>query len=45
MKLILDQGLPRSTVKYLATLGIDAEHVGDLGMASATDEAILDLAS
>lgn len=42
MKLLLDQGLPRSTVAFLATLGIVAEHVGDLGMASASDESILD---
>ena len=41
MKLILDQGLPRSTVQYLAGPGIAAEHVGDLGMAAASDEAIL----
>ncbi len=42
MKLLLDQGLPRSTVRYLARIGIVAEHVGDLGMARATDAAILD---
>ncbi|MBS0211226.1 MAG: DUF5615 family PIN-like protein [Planctomycetes bacterium] len=41
MKLLLDQGLPRSTIKYLAALGVAAEHVGDLGMAAATDTAIL----
>jgi predicted nuclease of predicted toxin-antitoxin system len=41
MKLLLDQGLPRTTVKHLQALGIAAEHVGDLGMAAATDEAIL----
>jgi predicted nuclease of predicted toxin-antitoxin system len=44
MKLLLDQGLPRSTVKHLAAAGIIAEHVGDLGMAIATDQAILDFA-
>lgn len=44
MRFILDQGLPRSTVQHLAASGVTAEHVGDLGMATATDEAILDLA-
>lgn len=41
MKLLLDQCLPRRTVHYLAKLGIPAEHVGDLGMATAMDEQIL----
>ncbi len=41
MKLLLDQGLPRSTVQLLAQLGVTAEHVGDLGMATATDIEIL----
>jgi predicted nuclease of predicted toxin-antitoxin system len=44
MKLLLDQGLPRSTVGHLAVAGIVAEHVGDMGMSSATDKAILDFA-
>ena len=44
MKLLLDQCLPRSTVEHLAVVGITAEHVGTLGMASASDAAILDLA-
>jgi predicted nuclease of predicted toxin-antitoxin system len=41
MTLLLDQGLPRTTGKYLQVMGIMAEHVCDLGMAAATDEAIL----
>ncbi len=44
MKLLLDQGLPRSTVNHLVAAGITAEHVGDLGMAAATDQAILEFA-
>ncbi|HEY5315406.1 MAG TPA: DUF5615 family PIN-like protein [Pirellulales bacterium] len=44
MKLILDQGLPRSAVKHLAAAGIAAEHVGDLGLAGAADGTILALA-
>lgn len=41
MDLLLDQGLPRSTVRHLANAGIAAEHVGSLGMATATDDEIL----
>jgi predicted nuclease of predicted toxin-antitoxin system len=29
MRLLLDQGLPRSTVLYLRNYGIEAVHVGD----------------
>ena len=43
MKLLLDQGLPRSTVQHLAALSISAEHVGDLGMATSSDADILRL--
>jgi predicted nuclease of predicted toxin-antitoxin system len=41
MKLLLDQGLPRSAIGHLATAGIFAEHVGELGMPTATDDVIL----
>jgi len=44
MKLLLDQGLPRSAADALAARGHDAAHVGALGMASATDEEILERA-
>lgn len=44
MKLLLDQGLPRSTVRHLAAAGIMAEHIGDLGMSQLSDEAILQVA-
>lgn len=41
MKLLLDQGLPRSTVALLDQAGIDAVHVGDLGMSAASDVEII----
>ena len=41
MKFLLDQGLPRSTVGHLQAMGLGAEHVGNLGLATATDETIL----
>lgn len=41
MKFLLDQGLPRSTVLHLQALGLEAEHVGSLGLATASDDAIL----
>ncbi len=44
MKLLLDQGLPRAAVRHLAERDIAAEHVGDLGMAMATDAEILEAA-
>lgn len=44
IKFLLDQGVPRSTVTALGRRGIAAEHVGDLGMATATDEEILQAA-
>ena len=44
MRLLLDQGLPRSTVRHVADMGVVAEHVGDLGLARAADAHILDVA-
>lgn len=44
MKLLLDQGLPRSAAGRLGDRGLDADHVGDRGMGRATDRAILELA-
>ena len=41
MKLLLDQGLPRSTVLHLHNAGIEAIHVGDSGLATASDSTIL----
>lgn len=41
MKLVLDQGLPRGAIAILRELGYDAIHVGDIGMARATDSEIL----
>lgn len=42
MKLLLDQGLPRGAAQLLTELGFDTLHVGDIGMADATDAAILE---
>ncbi|MBF2057401.1 MAG: DUF5615 family PIN-like protein [Cyanobacterium sp. T60_A2020_053] len=41
LKLLLDQGLPRSAPKLLLNAGIDAIHVADIGLATAEDEEIL----
>ena len=44
MELLLDQGLPRTSVSHLQKLGISATHVGDVGLADASDAQILDFA-
>lgn len=41
MKLLLDQGLPHTTSIHLHPFAIEAEHAGDVGLASASDDAIL----
>ena len=42
--LLLDQGLPRSTTIHLSQAGIEAVHVGDLGLATASDAILLEYA-
>jgi len=42
MKLLLDQGLPRTAASLLRQAGIDAVHVGEIGFSSASDAEILD---
>ena len=44
IRLLLDEGLPRSAATLLSENGLDAVHVGELGMAGAADEAILEYA-
>jgi predicted nuclease of predicted toxin-antitoxin system len=42
MRFLLDQGLARSAVEHLRQAGIESVHVGDLGMAAASDVMILE---
>ena len=41
MKLLLDQGLPRSAATLLTKAGIDTIHVADIGLSAADDTDIL----
>lgn len=41
MKLLLDQGLPRSAARLLCEVGIAALHVGEIGCSTADDATIL----
>lgn len=43
-RLLLDQGLPRSTCRLLLEHGWDAIHVGEIGLATATDADIVEYA-
>jgi predicted nuclease of predicted toxin-antitoxin system len=45
MKLLLDQGLPRSAAAILRERGWDAVHVGDIALAAANDQVLLTKAS
>jgi predicted nuclease of predicted toxin-antitoxin system len=44
MKILLDQGLLRSSAAILRTSGVDAVHTGQCGLATASDRHILDFA-
>ncbi len=44
MKLLLDQGLPRSSAAVLRDLGLDAVHAGESALSTASDQAILEAA-
>ena len=41
MKLLLDQGLPRSAATLLSERGIDTIHVGEIGLWAAEDAEII----
>ncbi len=41
LRLLLDQGLPRSTAQYLQQSGIEVRHVGEVELAEADDAEIL----
>ncbi len=41
MKLLLDQGLSRSSAELLRHAGIDTVHVGEIGYSTAEDASIL----
>jgi predicted nuclease of predicted toxin-antitoxin system len=45
VKLLLDQGLPRSAVGLLKAARFEALHVADAGRGSASDLAILEFAA
>jgi predicted nuclease of predicted toxin-antitoxin system len=41
MKLLLDQGLPRSAAEFLRRRGFEAVHTAEVGLSSAQDNEIL----
>ncbi len=41
MKLLLDQGTPRSAATILRRTGFDAVHTGEIGLAEAEDSEII----
>lgn len=44
IKILLDQGLPRTAAHLLRERGWDVQHVSERGMSRAADVAIIDLA-
>ncbi len=45
MKLLLDQGLPRSAAKLLREANIDTLHLGEIGMSATKDLEIIQMAA
>ena len=45
MKLLLDQGTPRSAAAILRGAGLDAVHTGEIGLAEAEDSEIIHIAA
>ena len=45
MKLLLDQGTPRSAAALLRQAGLDALHTGECGLAEASDAEIIQRAA
>lgn len=43
-RVLLDQGLPRTTALVLSKAGVDAVHVGNIGLAEASDQEVLETA-
>jgi predicted nuclease of predicted toxin-antitoxin system len=41
MRLLLDQGLPRSAAELLRNRGVDAVHTAERGLSSAADQELL----
>lgn len=41
---LLDQGLPRSAASLLRSVGIDTVHTGEIGLATADDTTLIELA-
>ncbi|MFM9872293.1 MAG: DUF5615 family PIN-like protein [Fimbriimonadaceae bacterium] len=41
MKLLLDQGIPRSTSQLLQSTGVDAVHTSEIGYSTKSDSEIL----
>jgi predicted nuclease of predicted toxin-antitoxin system len=42
IRLLLDQGLPRSTGKHFSLVDWDVVHVGEIGMCTSSDKEILE---
>jgi predicted nuclease of predicted toxin-antitoxin system len=45
MRLLLDQGVPRSTAALLRDVGHDVKHTSEIGLAEAEDSEILEKAA